>query len=125
MTKRVIRLEPGGPQATGMAFLGNCDDEPVTAGNPVETGHEYFVDESGRFSAGLWECTPYTAEYESYPFDEIAFMLSGEVTITDGDGHAETFRAGDCFVIPRGLKCTWHMPETTRKYWVALEHGTE
>ena len=62
--------------------------------------------------------------FSAYPVDEFCYILAGQVTITDGDGHAETFVAGDCFVIPRGLRCTWHMPETTRKYYVILDSGT-
>ena len=36
----------------------------------------------------------------------------------DDAGHSETFKAGDCFVVPNGTSFTWHMPETTRKYYV-------
>jgi uncharacterized cupin superfamily protein len=101
--------------------MGNCDSEDVIAGTPVETGHNYFVDETEKLSAGVWECTAYTAVFDAYPVDEFCHILSGRVIITDGEGKAETFLPGDCFVIPRGLKCTWHMPETTRKYYVILD----
>ena len=45
--------------------------------------------------------------------------------LTDGNGHAETFKPGDSFVVPKGMKCTWHMPETTRKYYVILDAKAE
>ena len=45
--------------------------------------------------------------------------------LTDGSGHAETFRPGDSLVIPKDMKCTWHMPETTRKYYVTLDAKIE
>jgi len=121
MTMTVVRMHRDGPEGIGLTFMGNCESEPVVAGDPVETGHNYFVDETERLSAGVWECTPYTAEFDAYPVDEFCHILAGRVTITDGDGHAETFVAGDAFVIPRGLKCTWDMPETLRKYYVILE----
>ncbi len=43
------------------------------------------------------------------------------MVIRDDAGHAETFKSGDAFVIPKGLKCTWHMPEVTRKYYVIFD----
>ena len=117
----VVRIHRDGPEGIGLTFMGNCETEDVIEGSPVETGHNYFLDETNRLSAGVWECTPYTARFEAYPADEFCHILSGRVTITDDDGRAETFVAGDCFMIPKGLKCTWHMPETTRKYYVILE----
>jgi hypothetical protein len=42
--------------------MGNCDSEPVTAGVPVEIGHEYYQDATQQLSSGVWECTAYTAE---------------------------------------------------------------
>ena len=124
MTDSVIRLDRDGPEGVGLAFWGNCESEDVIEGDPIETGHQYFADASGVLSSGVWECTAYTAQFEAYPVDEVCFILSGQVTITDGEGRAETFTAGECFVIPKGLKCTWHMPETTRKFYVILEQPT-
>lgn len=119
--KTVIRMDRNGPEGTGLEFLGNLEGENVVEGNPVETGHNYFTDGTGQLTAGVWECTPFTSRIDSYPVDEFCFILSGTVVITDGDGHAETFKAGECFVVPKGLRCTWHMPETTRKYYVIFE----
>jgi len=47
------------------------------------------------------------------------------VVITDGAGNAETFKAGDAFVVPKGTPCTWHFPETTRKYYVIFDTDAE
>ena len=121
MSSSVIRPVRDGPEGVGLAFWGNCESEPVIAGSPVEHGHEYFVDATGAYSSGVWECTAYTADFESYPFDEFGSIISGEVTITDGDGNAETFKQGDCYIIPKGLKCTWHMPEKMRKFYVMFD----
>jgi len=119
-----MRLRADGPEGIGLTFMGNCESEPVVAGSPVEIGHNYFTDATDAFSAGVWECTAYTAEFDAYPVDEFCYMLSGSVTITEADGSAETFVAGDCFVVPKGLQCTWHMPETARKYYVILDSGS-
>ena len=38
-----------------------------------------------------------------------------------GNCESEELVAG--FVIPKGLNCTWPMPETTRKYYAILDHS--
>ncbi len=119
--KSVIRLNRDGPEGVGLPFWGNLEGENVIEGEPVETGFNYFTDVSGQLTAGVWECTPCTSLIDSYPVDEFCYILSGTVVITDDGGDAETFCAGDGFVIPKGTKCTWHMPETTRKYYVIFE----
>ncbi len=120
----VIRLNSDGPEGTGLTFWGNLENETVIEGDPVETGHNFFTDNTGQLTAGVWECTPCTTRTDSYPVDEFCYILSGTVVITDGDGHAETFKAGDCFVIAKGSSCTWHMPETMRKYYVIFDAKT-
>jgi len=117
----VIRMSAEGPPGQGLAFLGNCEAENVVAGTPVETGHQYFADDSGQLSAGVWECTPYTAHFTHYPVDEFCSILAGEVLITDRHGHAERFGSGECFVIPRGIECTWEITETLRKFYVIFD----
>jgi hypothetical protein len=114
----VIRLNSEGPQGEGLKFWGHLENERVIAGEPTETGHNYFTDGTGQLTAGVWECTPCTSEIDSYPVDEFWVL-------TDGNGHAETFKPGDSFVVPKGMKCTWHMPETTRKYYVILDAKAE
>ncbi len=121
----VIRLNANGPQETGLVFRGHLENENVIAGNPTEIGHNYFTDSSGQLTAGVWECTPCTSKIDSYPVDEFCIILSGTVVLTDDTGHSETFRPGDGFVIPKGLKCIWHMPEATRKYYVIFDAKTK
>lgn len=119
--KKVVRLDRDGPEGEGLAFWGHLENENVIEGEPTETGHNFFTDQTGQITSGVWECTPCTSRIDSYPVDEFCYIISGTVVITDGNGHAETFKAGDCFVIPKGMKCTWHMPETTRKYYVIFD----
>jgi len=124
-SKKVVRLDPDGPKGTGLAFWGHLEKETVIEGDPTEIGHNYFTDDTGQLTAGVWECTPCTTQTDHYPVDEFCYILKGTVVITDGEGHRETFRAGDCFVIPKGMTCTWHMPETTRKYYVIFDNKAQ
>jgi uncharacterized cupin superfamily protein len=117
----VTRLNRDGPEGVGLQFWGHLESENVIEGDPTEIGHNYFTDGTGRLTAGVWECTPCTSQIDSYPVDEFCIILSGCVVVTDAAGRAETFKPGDAFVIPKGLKCAWHMPETTRKYYVIFD----
>ncbi len=117
----VIRLNRDGPESAGLPFWDHLENENIIDGEPTATGHNYFTDNTGQVTSGVWECTPCTTQTDSYPVDEFCYILKGCVVLTDSDGHAETFRAGDCFVIPKGMACTWHMPETTRKYYVIFD----
>jgi len=117
----VIRMNRDGPQGTGLTFWGHLENENVIEGDPTEIGHNYFCDSTGQLTAGVWESTPCTSQINSYPVDELCFILSGTVVVTDDTGHAETFKPGDSFVIPKGLKCTRHMPEAMRKYYAIFD----
>ncbi len=120
----VIRLNSNGLDGGGLPFWGNLENENVIEGSPVETGHNFFTGGSGQLTAGVWECTPCTIQTDSYLVDEFCYILSGTVVITGDAGHSETFKAGDCFVVPKGTSFTWHMPETTRKYYGIFDAKT-
>ena len=48
-------------------------------------------------------------------------VLGGSVNIVHEDGHEEIFRAGDAFVIPKGLPCQWKQTESIHKVYVILD----
>jgi len=119
----IVRLEPNGPRGEGLTEWGAIreKEEGVVDGEPIEHGHNFFTDASGQLTAGVWECTPYTQEIDAYPVNEYCHILSGKVVITDADSASQTFQPGDSFVIAKGTRCTWHMPETTRKFYVIFD----
>ncbi len=43
----------------------------------------------------------------NYPYDQFVLVLSGKSVLTDEAGIAQTFNAGDLFVVPRGFSGTW------------------
>ncbi len=50
-----------------------------------------------------------------FPYDEFVLVLEGEVTLTDLEGNAQTYREGDSFTVPKGWKGTWDMPVKYRE----------
>ena len=52
---------------------------------------------------------------EPFPYDEFVVVLEGEVTLTNLEGKAQTYRKGDSFTVPKGWRGTWDMPVKYRE----------
>jgi uncharacterized cupin superfamily protein len=81
----------------------------------------FFKNDHGNFEVGLWDTQAMDDEMSPFPWHEFAHVLDGEVTITNEDGTAQTFTAGDVFFVPAGTVCKWHVPKYLRKYYAALD----
>ncbi len=92
----------------------------VIADAPTTTTHNYFADPSGRFFSGVWESTPGKWAID-YSENEFVYLVAGQVRLTDGEGHVETFGPGSAFLIPAGFKGSWETLETLRKYYAIFE----
>ena len=117
----IIRFESNGPADQPLKQIHEITSDDVEGDVPTEMAHEYYASEDGSLTAGVWHCTPHTLRLAPYPVDEFMFVLEGSVAIVHEDGHEEVFRAGDAFVIPRGLRCAWKQTESIRKYYVIYE----
>ena len=121
MHTKVVRLRRDGDPHTGMEPSSLVDPADFIVADPRETVHTPFTNSQGNVTAGVWECSPCKEEIQRYGVDELCAVLSGSVTITNADGHAETFGPGDSFVMPQDFKGTWHITETLRKFWMIVE----
>ncbi|MGH6931488.1 MAG: cupin domain-containing protein [Dongiaceae bacterium] len=92
----------------------------VVSGQPETSVQNYYTDRSGSFFSGIWEST--IGKWRvNYGEDEFCAILRGKVTLTAENGKAETFTAGDAFVIPSGFKGTWETIEPVRKFYAIHE----
>jgi uncharacterized cupin superfamily protein len=66
-----------------------------------------FADPTGQLTVGLWLTTPYEREVIPFPRHELMHILSGVVTLSDGQGHEETFKAGDTLFVAKGAPLGW------------------
>jgi len=118
----IIRFERNGPADQPLQPISEIVADDVEGGEaPTETAHEYYASADGSLTAGVWHCTPHTLRLAPYPVDEFMLVLEGSVAIVHEDGHEEVFRAGDAFLIPRGLRCAWKQTEPIRKYYVIYD----
>ena len=118
MGDRVHRLISDGDPATGMQPSNMIPPEAFTSEDHTELNHTFFATADESILSGVWECAPCKEEIESYPVHEMMTVISGSVTLTNADGDSETFTSGDVFFVPKGTKCTWHVTETLRKFYM-------
>jgi uncharacterized cupin superfamily protein len=117
----IIRFNPEGPPGQGLEPMVDITPDMVVEGSASELCHNYYTSPSGLLTAGVWKCTAHTLELGPYPVDEFMLVLDGSVNIVHADGHEEVFRAGDAFVIPKGLPCQWKQTESIHKVYVILD----
>jgi uncharacterized cupin superfamily protein len=115
---KVMRLKPNGDPAIGWKPSHITSVENFTSDDHSERDCPYYTNAEETVFAGVWECAPCKAEVAAYPVDELMTVISGSVTVTNADGTSETFKAGDSFFIAKGTKCTWHITEKLRKYYM-------
>jgi uncharacterized cupin superfamily protein len=118
---KIIRFEPDGPAGKGLETWEEIDPTSLVVGTPVERGHTYHELPERGYTAGVWDCTAMTSKIEPYPVNEFMLLLEGSVTIAVEDGAEVTIHAGESFVIPQGLRCSWKQLGSVRKYFVIFE----
>lgn len=97
--------------------------ERLVSGNPLRTTYEHFLAANGTLSAGIWQCEPGAWNIAFAPGkDEFFCVIEGRLRITDHEGSASEFSAGQACVIPGGFNGVFEVLETVRKYYVVVEN---
>ena len=116
----VIAFNRNGPNDLGLSVIDESENDlPLMSGSGVrvQRGDTYFTDETGKFTAGIWECTPCQTALGPYPVNEFMILLVGSVILIDEKGNEMTFHAGEAFVIPKGMVVSWKQTEVVRKFY--------
>lgn len=102
-------------------FQRHLDADRTIDSNPLHTIQSFFVNPEGNLTGGVWESTP--GKWEAFTDrDEFCYLIEGHVVLTNKDGHAQTFKTGDAFLIPNSFEGTWEVVETTKKHYVILSY---
>jgi uncharacterized cupin superfamily protein len=102
------------PIAVSRRRLADLPDR-VVAGDPCHVTGLRFESPDGGLIAGTWTSTP--GKWRAVAdHDEFCTILSGHVRLIDAAGRAQTFKAGDAFLIPDGFRGFWEVLETTTKH---------
>jgi uncharacterized cupin superfamily protein len=96
----------------------------LESGAPVQRGLMVCDDKPRGLSAGIWDCTAFTGTVGPYSVSEFMILLEGAVTIVDAHGGETVIRAGESFIIPKGLVCQWKQTTTVRKFFVIFDDAS-
>ena len=66
-----------------------------TLGERLQHSSAWFTDASGQFSVGVWDTTAYRRKPMTSACHEWMHIVEGSVTLTDAEGQAHCFVAGD------------------------------
>ena len=73
-----------------------------------------------KFSFGLWRRDAQSRHFER-PYHEIAYIIEGQVEITDDDGEVLVAGPGDILITPQGSKGFWKNLSPVKKVWGIYE----
>ncbi len=78
--------------------------------------------EGDELRVSMFESTPATTNHRTRPtdIDEFVYVLSGKLILTEPNGTAHEFVAGDALVLPVGFTGTWEMQGNYRELVVIM-----
>jgi uncharacterized cupin superfamily protein len=110
------RIDRDGEGGAGLASVPHDPTDTPVEGAGSPKAYIAYADTTGQLTAGVWACDAGTLEINNLPFDEVCFVIDGEVEVTDDKGISGTFGEGDAFVLHKGFTGTWRMPRPFRKF---------
>ena len=90
------------------------------AGDQQEAAKVLWTSPDGGMETGVWECTPGRFTADRTQSAEICHLLTGRVTLHNGDGTSRDIGAGEMFVLPLGWRGEWTIHERTRKIFTMV-----
>lgn len=118
--KEIIRFDRNVP----LQKWPDYPEEEIATGSRACKGHFYLEDPKLGLTTGVWEAEANETHWMEYPVHEFMILLEGSVTILE-EGRSTTVKAGESFVIPKGLKCRWMQKGRVRKFFLILEDNAE
>ena len=97
--------------------------DTIVSGTRKQNGLVMFEDKARGLSAGVWEQGANETAWMDYPVNEFMLVLEGEVVIVEED-RTVSIKAGEGFVIPKGLRCRWTQPSHVKKFFVIFEDAS-
>ena len=75
-----------------------------------------------KFSFGLWKRDMQRRHFER-SYHEVAYIIEGQVEITDDDGEVHVAGPGDILITPKGSKGYWKNLSPVKKVWGVYEEA--
>jgi ethanolamine utilization protein EutQ (cupin superfamily) len=96
-------------------LIAGLVDHPPYDSNPALKAklNILYISPDGRMAMAYYESDPGWFEEEVKDFDEIDYVLEGEVELISDDQHLIA-KPGDCFLIENGDKFRWQMNKPSK-----------
>ena len=114
--KRSVKIRVIKPEDVIWEQALHSSDETEAPGQEFTAAHS--VDE--KFSFGLWRRDEQSRHFER-TYHEIAYIIEGQVEITDDDGELLIAGPGDILITPLGSKGYWKNLSPVKKVWGIYE----
>ena len=118
-----VRLDQDLVSGVGLDEVPWFDDSVKAKWNFLFTGKELSVSVFESALKDGSERLTTNSRVKDYPWDQFVVVLSGKSVLTDSAGIAQTFNAGDYFVVPKGFSGTWESFGVYRELIVVLEEA--
>ena len=91
----------------------------ILDGNPQQSGRVDYGSLETPLIVGVWECTKGSFK-ATYPWNEMATILEGNITITFPDGSEHNFGPGDTHYATKGETVTWtiHSDKVRKAFFI-------
>ncbi len=86
----------------------------IAEGNPKASGKVTFQTGDKLVSGGVWACSAGAFDL-TFGWDEMAYLLEGELVIQEASGEQVQVKPGDFFFSPQGTKSRWIVKKPIKK----------
>ena len=94
----------------------------VIPGPYAEHVHSWLDGKAHGLSAGIWDAAANDSGWIEYPVDEFMIVLEGEIVVVEESGPV-SIKAGESFIMPKGIRCKWTVPNYAKKFFVIYENN--
>jgi uncharacterized cupin superfamily protein len=96
------------------------NDPYALQGDPLAAGRSvHFHDAAQDYAVGSSTSVGANLLIEEFPWVELGVVEGGELTL-QGEGYRLDLKAGDCFVVPKGIRLRWHHRGQLKRIFMAF-----
>lgn len=96
------------------------NDPYALQGDPLAAGRAvHFHDAVQGYAVGSSTSVGANLLIEDFPWVELGIVEAGELTL-QGEGYRLDLKAGDCFVVPKGITVRWHHRGQLKRVFMAF-----
>jgi len=104
-----------------LAPISGPSPDLITSSPPPTVGRKIiYQDATGQFSVGMWEATAYTRKLAAFKDYEIMHFVQGEMEMSNAISESRLFKAGETFIVNRGVANAWKSEAYVRKVYAKL-----